>query len=258
MCPEGAWDARTKHATESRHERVVRLAHACSSTDDHADPGCGRGMAAVCAGLRGQPLLPSADYFLDHPGHAAFDSAALATAGAVAPRVSGRQRRIDGFRVGVRHRAAGKLLHFVVPAGDHCGQHSVFAERGVRHRGDVPGAAGGDGRPGVYRQDSAHLRGAGHSGKPAHLVPEQFIWIPGGRLPGEFIVAVAAPQRRGAGRKAGRVAGPAGFHRRHRAFHARRIADDGLGRAHPAAEPHRRGYSGIPFRKYSRTHGAGN
>ena len=60
----------------------------------------------------------------------------------------------------------------------------LFSRRvDVSHRGDEPAAAGGDGRAGVYRQNCRARMWASPRRKACSIwIPEQFVWISGGRL----------------------------------------------------------------------------
>src|ERR1700722_3338559 len=149
---------------------MARLAYARAFANDHADFGCGRGVAAVGVGVWFRTLFSATDCVLADLRDYAADSVAVFSEIFLAWAHAGGLRRTDDFNAGVRYRPARELLHIAVPVSDHRGQRVVFASVGVYYCSGVPFAAGRHDRVDVRREDSAHLGGLAYGRKSTHRI----------------------------------------------------------------------------------------
>ena len=184
---------------------MAGLADARAVAAGGVDSGGRSDLAAVGFESEERSLFPAADRVLDHPRNNSHHFFALDTEFALAGRDAGYRRHGDGVGAGVRDGAARQLFRFVVPAGDHRREHSVFAEHRVHDCGKLFGDPRRDDGTGVCGENSADVCERFHERGAAVLVSRQRVWISGDRVFGELAGAVAAEEGTRARGEAGRA-----------------------------------------------------
>src|ERR1700677_5037720 len=199
-----------------------------------------------------RPLFTAADRFLDLPRNNSHHLFALDTEFALAGRDAGGRRHSDGVGAGIRDGTARQLFRVVVPAGDHCREHFVFARDRVRDRGDMRLAARRHDGFVLCGKDSADVQQRLYARGVALLVSGQRVRLFRDRVSGEPSGAVVAAEGNRTRGEAGRTGRAAGVHRGHHPLDAGRADHDRHGWADRVVEPDGRRDSGTSLRGYSR------
>src|ERR1700739_1575331 len=185
---------RSRHGTVIQSPRMGGLADTGPPAVDRPDIGSWGGVAAVRSDERVAPIFPADRNSLDHNRNPASDFGAAVARGVMAGRAASLVRCGDDHGDRIFNGTSGQLLSVSLPAGDYRGQHFVQPGNGILHGGVMPGGTGRPDGPGACWANPPDISRGADGGRPASVVPEHVLGLPGDSISLEPAGSLASQQ----------------------------------------------------------------